>query len=115
MADKASVSKVYRHEDGYPDLLSRTSEGKVTDAKGKVTTIQYYAPIAAASGQIKNVDLGEHGAVLFRAFGPAGSTHGVEVGASKPASFWWVMGETPKQLSNGGSTMRCSTNETATA
>jgi hypothetical protein len=96
MADKASAGKVYQHEAGYPDLLGWASQGKVTGAEGKVTTVEYYAPIAAASGAIRNVDLGEEGAVLFRAFGPAGATHGVEVGASRPASFWWGVGEAPK-------------------
>ena len=96
-ADAGSVGKVYHHEVGYPDLLARApSKADVTGAEGNVTKVEYYDAIAAASGPIKNVDLGEQGAVLFRSFGPGGSTHGIEVRASNPSSFWWGIGEAPK-------------------
>lgn len=95
LADKASVSKVYTYEKGYPNLIGRSSTADVADAEGKVTSVEYYSAIAAATGKIKNVDLGDEGAVLFRAFGAKGSTHGVEVGASSPAGFWWGLGEAP--------------------
>ena len=100
MADKASVSKVYEHEAGYPNLVGYSSKADVADAEGKITTVEYYSAIAAASGKIKNVDLGDEGAVLFRAFGPEGTTHGVEIGKSNPAGFWWGLGEAPKSAEN---------------
>jgi hypothetical protein len=89
--DAESIRKVYQYEPGFPNLLAR----KTTRTVDK-QTVEFYQPIAAASGKIKNADLGEQGAVLFRAFGDAGSTHGVKVDATKPASFWWGMGEVPK-------------------
>lgn len=100
MADKASVAKVYTHENGFPNLIGRASTADVTNAEGKITTVEYYSAIAAASGKIKNVDLGDEGAVLFRAFGPEGTTHGVEIGKSNPAGFWWGLGEAPKSAEN---------------
>jgi hypothetical protein len=96
LADKASVGKVYQHEDGFPNLIGRASTADVANADGKVTSVEYYSAVAAASGKIKNVDLGDQGAVLFRAFGPEGTTHGVKVGASNPGGFWWGLGEAPK-------------------
>ena len=90
------IAKVYRHEAGFPDLLGRKTEKTVTTPNGQTRAVEYYAAVAAASGKISNVDLGEKGAVLFRAFGPEGSTHGVKVKASDPASFWWGLGEAPK-------------------
>ncbi len=96
LADKASVSKVYTYENGFPNLIGRSSSADVADAEGKVTSVEYYSAIAAATGKIKNVDLGDEGAVLFRAFGPEGTTHGVQVGASNPGGFWWGLGEAPK-------------------
>jgi hypothetical protein len=95
LADKASVSKVYTYENGFPNLIGRSSTADVADAEGKVTSVEYYSAIAAATGKIKNVDLGDEGAVLFRAFGEKGSTHGVAVDASNPAGFWWGLGEAP--------------------
>lgn len=96
MADQASVAKVYQHEAGFPNLLARTAKGKAVDKEGNAVTVEYYSAVAAASGKIRNVDLGEEGAVLFRAFGPAGSTHGFAVGESYAKGFWWGMGEVPK-------------------
>jgi hypothetical protein len=96
MADKASARKVYTHADGFPNLPAYPSKAKVVDAKGEEVSVEYYSAVAAASGKIKNVDLGDEGAVLFRAFGPEGATHGVKVGASNPAGFWWGLGEAPK-------------------
>jgi hypothetical protein len=96
MADKASVSKVYQHEAGFPNLTGYASKADVANADGKLTSVEYYSAIAAASGKIKNVDLGDEGALLFRAFGPEGTTHGVEIGKSNPAGFWWGLGEAPK-------------------
>jgi hypothetical protein len=90
------IAKVYRHEVGFPDLMGRTAEKTIARPNGQATKIKYYPAVAAASGKISNVDLGEKGAVLFRAFGPEGSTHGVKVKASDPASFWWGLGEAPK-------------------
>ena len=88
---RADIAKVYRHEAGYPDLLARTEEVIV---KGK--PVKYYPAIAASSGKIKNVDLGDEGVTLFRAFGPDGSTHGVKVDGSSPGGFWWGVGDAPK-------------------
>lgn len=93
MANVESVSKVYRHEPGFPNLLDK--RGLQTVRVGK-NDVQYYGPIAAASGPIKNVDLGEEGVTLFRAFGSEGTTHGVPVDKSSPAGMWWGMGEPPK-------------------
>jgi hypothetical protein len=95
LADEASVSKVYTHENGFPNLTAHASKAKVADAKGEELGVEYYSAIAAASGKIRNVDLGDEGAVLFRAFGPEGTTHGVKVNASNPGGFWWGMGEAP--------------------
>ena len=97
LADKASVSKVYTYENGFPNLTAYPSKAKVADAKGEELSVEYYSAVAAASGKIKNADLGNEGAVLFRAFGPEGTTHGVEVGKSNPAGFWWGLGEPPKE------------------
>ncbi len=88
---RAKIAKIYQHEPGYPDLLARTEEVTI---KGQ--TVGYYPAIAASSGKIKNVDLGEEGVTLFRAFGPGGSRNGVEVGSSSASGFWWGVGEAPK-------------------
>jgi hypothetical protein len=90
------IAKVYRHEAGFPDLLGRKQPANVKLANGQTVEVKYASAVAAASGKINNVDLGEKGAVLFRAFGPEGSTHGVKVKASGPSSFWWGLGEAPK-------------------
>lgn len=88
---KADIAKVYQHEEGFPDL---TAFKKDVDVGGK--KVAYYPAIAASSGKIKNVDLGDEGATLFRAFGPKGTTHGVDVGQSTPGGFWWGVGDAPK-------------------
>lgn len=93
LADEARVGDVYKYEPGYPDLKDERGKKTVT-VKGK--SVEYYSPIAAASGPIKNVNLGDEGATLFRAFGPEGTTHGKKVDASKPSGMWWGMGEPPK-------------------
>jgi len=88
---KADIDKVYQHEAGFPDL---TVSKKDVEVDGQ--TVEYYTAIAAASGRIKNVDLGEDGVTLFRPFGPGGATHGVDVGKSSPGGFWWGVGEAPR-------------------
>lgn len=88
---KADIAKVYQHEEGYPDL---TGFKKSVDVGGE--SVEYYPAIAAASGKIKNVDLGTEGVTLFRSFGPGGKTHGVDVGKSNPGGFWWGIGDAPK-------------------
>lgn len=92
------IAKVYRHEAGFPDLLDKRHwrSRSITGKDGKTSEVSFNGSVAAASGAIKNKDLGKEGAVLFRAFGPGGSTHGVPVGSSNPAGFWWGMGEAPK-------------------
>ncbi|MDE1999986.1 MAG: hypothetical protein KGI52_13800 [Burkholderiales bacterium] len=88
---KAEIAKVYQHEDGFPNL---TSFKKSVDLEGEA--VEFYPAIPAASGRIKNVDLGEEGVTLFRSFGPGGTTHGVDVGKSNPGGFWWGVGDAPK-------------------
>ncbi len=88
---KADIAKVYQYEAGFPDLTAFKKEVDVAKQK-----IEYYPAIAAASGRIKNVDLGEEGVTLFRSFGPGGRTHGFDVGKSNPGGFWWGVGEAPK-------------------
>lgn len=88
---KADIAKVYQYEEGFPNL---TGFKKTVDLEG--AAVEYYPAIAAASGKIKNVDLGEEGVTLFRSFGPGGTTHGVDVGKSNPGGFWWGVGEAPK-------------------
>lgn len=88
---KADIAKVYQYEEGFPNL---TGFKKSVDFEG--AALEYYPAIAAASGKIKNVDLGEEGVTLFRSFGSGGTTHGVEIGKSNPGGFWWGVGEAPK-------------------
>ncbi|MBA4215538.1 MAG: hypothetical protein C0449_20925 [Polaromonas sp.] len=97
-ANADEIGKVYRHEVGFPNLLDKRNwrSRSITSKDGKTSDVSFNSSVAAASGAIKNKDLGKEGAVLFRAFGPGGSTHGVPVGASNPAGFWWGMGEAPK-------------------
>ena len=90
------IAKVYRHEAGFPDLLGRTAEETITRPNGQATKVKYYPAVAAASGKISNVDLGEKGALLFRAFGRGGTTHGVPVDETFAKGFWWGIGEAPK-------------------
>ena len=93
----ADVAKVYTPKEGFPNLLGRKEQRTVFDQNIKKNVdVEFYTGIAAAHGKIRNVDLGEEGAVLFRAFGPGGRTHGVDVGTSSPGGFWWGMGEAPK-------------------
>lgn len=88
---KSDIAKVYQHEQGFPNL---TGFKKSVDLEGEA--VEFYPAIAAASGKIKNVDLGEEGVTLFRSFGPGGTTHGVDVGKSNPGGFWWGVGDAPK-------------------
>jgi hypothetical protein len=94
--DAADIAKVYQPASGYPNLLGRTANATVKTASGESKVVTYMPAIAASSGKIKNVDLGEQGAVLFRAFGPEGTTHGKKVGKSSASGFWWGVGEAPK-------------------
>ena len=88
---KADIDKVYQHEVGFPDL---TVSKREVEVEGQ--TVEYYTAIAAASGRIKNLDLGEDGVTLFRSFGPEGVTHSVSVPKSNPGGFWWGVGEAPR-------------------
>lgn len=84
------ISKIYTHEEGYPNLLKTSETVQVGD-----DTIEYYSAIAAASGSIKNETLS--GKTLFRAYGPRGSTHGIDVGDTNAIGFWWGIGTPPKK------------------
>lgn len=78
----SKIRTVYRHEPGYPDLLAY-----------KDPTNKYYPGIAAASGVIKNEKLS--GVTLFRGFGGAGVSRGVDVGESFATGAYWGMGKIP--------------------
>jgi hypothetical protein len=78
----AHIDQIYKYQDGFPDLL-----------RHKVSRGEYYPMIAAASGKIKNEIIS--GEDLFRSFGPAGITHGVEVSRSKPIGMFWGRGMPP--------------------
>jgi len=88
---KGEIAKVYQHEAGYPDLTAFKATEEVEGV-----AIEYYPGIAAASGKIKNVDLGQEGVTLFRAFGPEGTTFGQKVKGTSPGGFWWGIGDAPK-------------------
>jgi hypothetical protein len=85
VAAREEIAKVYKKEDGFPDLTSRTET---------VGAVSYYPAVAAAKGPIKNEMLS--GETLFRAFGPEGTTHGVNVGKSYPIGMFWGRGAPPK-------------------
>lgn len=72
----------YKPEPGYPDLTKRVDDGRLSQ-------------IAAFSGAIANRELRE-GEGLYRVFGKAGDTHGVEVGEAYSGGAWWGVGEAPK-------------------
>lgn len=79
---RADINKHYKHQAGFPNLL------KHVDTDGG-----FYPAIAAASGEIKNEFLS--GEVLFRSFGPAGTTHGRSVAESNPIGAYWGRGLIP--------------------
>lgn len=79
---QSAIAKVYRHEAGYPNLLS------TVDKSGP-----YYPNIAAASGPIRNETLTD--VVLYRSFGPGGQTRGVTVNPSYPSGAYWGVGAPP--------------------
>lgn len=80
------VALVYKHEPGFPDLLSKAER-----AKGNVI----YPDIATFSGQIVNREI-QPGERIFRVFGPEGTTHGVKTSrgyaSGRPGgnSFWGI-------------------------
>lgn len=76
------IAKVYKYEAGFPDLLKRVSDDGI-----------YYPAIAAASGKITNEFLS--GTTIYRSFGPAGMTHGVQVAQSNPIGAFWGIGRAP--------------------
>lgn len=78
---RSRIAKIYQHESGYPDLLSKT------DPAG------FYPNIASASGPIRNEELSD--VVLFRAFGPGGNTRGTAVWASNAIGPYWGIGKPP--------------------
>ncbi len=78
---RSNIAKIYHHETGYPDLLSKA------DPAG------FYPNIASASGPIRNEELS--GVVLFRAFGPSGNTRGVAVWESNAIGPYWGVGKPP--------------------
>jgi hypothetical protein len=75
------IAKVYRYETGFPDMLKRT------DPQG------FFPNIASASGAIKNERISNE--ILYRSFGPGGSTHGVSVGKSNAIGPYWGVGAPP--------------------
>jgi hypothetical protein len=85
-SDPKLFAKYYenRKADGYPDLMYSA------DSKTK-----QYTNIAAFSGKMVNRQLKE-GEELFRFFGPARTTHGVEVGEAAAGGGWWGVGAPPK-------------------
>jgi hypothetical protein len=90
VAAREAIAKVYKHEDGFPNLLD--SMGIVTD---KATGVSYHSAVAAAKGPIANEMLS--GETLFRAFGPKGKLHnGVEVKTTNPIGLFWGRGNPPK-------------------
>lgn len=81
--DPDEIAKLYKHEDGYPDLLG------FVDAAGQ------YADVAAFSGKMVNRQL-KDGEQIFRFFGPEVKTHGVTVRESFAGGAWWGLGPAPK-------------------
>lgn len=79
---KRDIAKVYKYEPGFPNLMKFTSDGG-----------DYYPMIAAASGKIENEMLS--GVTIYRSFGEAGITHGVEVRQSFPVGAFWGLGPPP--------------------
>lgn len=82
-----ALRKIYKYDDKFPNLFY----GRANDP---ATGEAYFNMIAASSGKIKNEMLS--GETLFRAFGPKGSTHGLEVGESFPVGVFWGRGQPPK-------------------
>lgn len=82
---KTDIAKVYEDAEvaGYPSLFKMGHENGV------------YTKIAAYSGKIVNRPLKE-GEQVFRVFGPAGTTHGINVGESFASGAWWGLGSAPK-------------------
>lgn len=78
----SGISKVYRHEPGYPDLL------RIRDAHNS-----YYPAIAAASGKIRNEKLSD--VTLFRAFGDLRVSKGIDVDESYAIGGFWGVGKVP--------------------
>ncbi|RFP19317.1 MULTISPECIES: hypothetical protein [unclassified Duganella] len=79
----AKVSKYYKPEPGYPNLLRADRE-----------TGQYNS-VAAFSGKMINREL-KDGEQIFRFFGPPRTTHGVDVGEAWAGGAWWGVGPPPK-------------------
>lgn len=89
--DAAAITKVYKFQSGFPDLLQRVDHPRGA-AIGTYTNITTYA------GKITNRTLHE-GEEVFRVFGPEGVTHGFKVGGSFPTGKgpkFWGMGPAPK-------------------
>jgi len=83
-AKLAKISKYYKHEPGYPDLMY---------AVDKET--QQYNSVAAFSGKMVNRQL-KDGEQIFRFFGPPRATHGVPVEEAWAGGAWWGVGAPPK-------------------
>jgi hypothetical protein len=83
----SDIAKVYKKEAGFPDMLGRITEDEETG-------IKFYSNIASASGPIKNEIIQNE--TLFRAFGPKGTTHGINVWESKAIGPYWGRGAPPK-------------------
>jgi uncharacterized protein (UPF0333 family) len=86
VSNAKEISKVYKYEPGFPNLLDRVSDDGI-----------YYPKVAAASGRISNEMLS--GTTVYRSFGPAGITHGVPVGESYPIGAFWGIGPPPSAAS----------------
>lgn len=82
-SDPAAIAKFYKHEDGYPSLLNSAPGAK------------NHEKLAAFSGKTVNRQLKE-GEQIFRFFGPARTTHGVDVGEAFAGGGWWGLGPPPK-------------------
>jgi hypothetical protein len=75
-------SHLYKHEAGYADLKTRPKK-------------DHYTLIEAYAGKVVNRQLKE-GEEIFRIYGPAGTTHGVDVGETNAAGAFWGFGKPPK-------------------
>ncbi|EIJ46411.1 hypothetical protein GWL_34390 [Herbaspirillum sp. GW103] len=78
------IAPVYQYEDGYPNMMHAADPE--TDL---------YNNIAAYSGKMINRQLRD-GEELFRFFGPARTTHGVDVAESWASGAYWGLGRPPR-------------------
>jgi hypothetical protein len=80
----AEISKYYKHEPGYPDLMHAVDPAT-----------KEYNSVAAFAGKMSNRQL-KDGEQVFRFFGPPRTTHSVPVDEAWAAGAWWGVGAPPK-------------------